>query len=68
MTPTLTSGAYPVLLEWSTQTSYTALLSQPATANVAPIVLGGIWKGHKISAADVQQARKELWSKVEAAE
>jgi len=68
MTPTLTSAANPVLLEWSNQTNNTALLVHPTTANVPLIVLGGIWKGHKINAADIQQARAELWSRVEAAE
>jgi hypothetical protein len=68
MTPVLTADANPVLLEWSTQTSNTASVSHVTTANVAPVALGGMWSEHKIDAEDIQQARKELWGKLEAAE
>lgn len=68
MTQTLTVEASPVPLEWSIETANAVLSFHISTANVAPIALGGMWKGHQISAADIQQARKELWSKLEAGE
>mgnify|MGYP001577311521 CR=1 len=68
MTPILTVEANPIPWEWSTQTNNLAFRSDPATANVAAILLGGLWRGHKIEAADIEQARKELWSGLEAGE
>ncbi len=65
---TTSSDLVPVLLEWLTEPNRSLPLDHPATANIAPLHLGDIWKGHKIDASDIQQARKELWSKLESAE
>lgn len=65
---TTSSNPIPVLLEWLTEPNRSLTLEHPVTANVVPLHLGGIWKGYKIEASDVQQARKELWSKLEFAE
>ena len=68
MTQTLTVEASPVPLEWSVETANAVLSFHISTANVPPIALAGVWKGREISAADIQQARKELWSGLEAGE
>lgn len=67
-TLTTTSTGIPVLLEWLTGPNRSFALDDPATANVVPLHLGGMWKGHTITASDIQQARKELWSRLESAE
>ncbi len=68
MTPTLTTDVLPIMLEWSTGTGNVSVASHPASANVEPIKLGGIWKGQTITDEDMQQGRKELWGKLEADE
>lgn len=70
MTPTLTSPSDLILTDpkWIEETTNTPPVSHPATANAAAIALGGLWKGHKIDAADIQETRRDLWGKVEAGE
>lgn len=68
MPPTLTRETTPLPLEWWVETTNGPAPSHQSTANVARVVLGGLWRGHAISATDIQQARKEMWSKLEAGE
>lgn len=65
---TTSSSPIPVLLEWLIEANRSLPVDHPATANVVPLHLGGIWKEHKIDASDIQEARKELWSRLESAE
>ena len=65
---TLTTEATPLPLEWWAETTNGPAPVHQSTANVAPVALGGLWRGHTIGATDIQQARKEMWSKLEAGE
>lgn len=53
---------------WDTQfveaASSELLRNSAATANVVPLRLGGIWRGYRIDAKDIQEARRELWAEL----
>lgn len=66
--PTLTIDLGPIPLEWAIQTRNTVVLAHATTANLGSVPLGSLWKGAAITAADIQAARKELWSSLESSE
>jgi len=66
--PVLTADLGSIPLDWATETRNTEPVTHRATANIAPVALGGLWRGAVITAEDIQASRKELWSSLESSE